>query len=771
MRKTYLITLLLCCFSALLNGAVSPFSFSSLKMEEGLSQLSVLKIHQDKSGFMWFATRNGLNRYDGNSFVVYKHSNGDSLSLSSNHVTALAEDDRGNLWVGTMNGLNRMDLRVDRVYSLNDMAAYKQSPLYHTWISSLYVDRQKRFWVGTNKGLYLYDYENDSFILNDLEGELPRDQIMVINEDHDGNLLVGTLQNGLYICDSKLNLLSHYFKNTTPFSLTDNNISAIHEDSEGRLWVGTRSGGLNRIDTETNAVTHYTAWNGRLGNNSVRTINTYNGQLVVGTFNGLSLLNLVDGSCTTYTNFDEQKGGLSHFSVFSAFVDNANTLWIGTYAGGVSYSNPLNSRFTFYDLQGGSDKLFGIFATMAYQPDHTLWIASEGRGLLSLDLNTDMFERFLLDARPNALNDRNIIKSLFVEGDFVWCGTQKGTLYRFDTRTKKFSLFYTFHKEVSIYTITRCSDGALWLGTTDNTGIVRVFPDGRIVPSDSVFALLPSVRSFLEIRDGVYLVGMHTGGLALYDSHTHKLIKYNTREEGSRKLYNDQVSNIVKDREGRIWIGTFGGGFCRFDEEKGIMEWLTAVEGLSDDNINSIIPGDDGKLWISTGNGISAYDPESRQFTNYMGRSEIPVNEFSMKGGIKLPGDRIYFSGSNGLVSFYPERLIENRFIPPVVLTSFTVNNKPVVPGDPSGLLDKVLDYTQAIDLDYNQNNFSVGYAALNYLYPNQNKYAYMLEGYDTDWNDAGSRKEAFYTNLKPGDYVFRVRASNNDGLWNDEGR
>ena len=263
---------------------------------------------------------------------------------------------------------------------------------------------------------------------------------------------------------------------------------------------------------------------------------------------------------------------------------------------------------------------------------------------------------------------------------------------------------------------------------------------------------------------------MHTGGLALYDSHKHKLIKYNTREEGSRKLYNDQVSNIVKDREGRIWIGTFGGGFCRFDEEKGIMEWLTAVEGLSDDNINSIIPGDDGKLWISTGNGISAYDPESRQFTNYMGRSEIPVNEFSMKGGIKLPGDRIYFSGSNGLVSFYPERLIENRFIPPVVLTSFTVNNKPVVPGDPSGLLDKVLDYTQAIDLDYNQNNFSVGYAALNYLYPNQNKYAYMLEGYDTDWNDAGSRKEAFYTNLKPGDYVFRVKGSNNDGLWNTEG-
>lgn len=366
MRKTYLITLLLCCFSALLNGAVSPFSFSSLKMEEGLSQLSVLKIHQDKSGFMWFATRNGLNRYDGNSFVVYKHSNGDSLSLSSNHVTALAEDDRGNLWVGTMNGLNRMDLRVDRVYSLNDMAAYKQSPLYHTWISSLYVDRQKRFWVGTNKGLYLYDYENDSFILNDLEGELPRDQIMVINEDHDGNLLVGTLQNGLYICDSKLNLLSHYFKNTTPFSLTDNNISAIHEDSEGRLWVGTRSGGLNRIDTETNAVTHYTAWNGRLGNNSVRTINTYNGRLVVGTFNGLSLFWRGEGTSNTQQAFNKGVGPSS-----SRFVEDGSYIRLKNLTFGYTLPKSVTSKWGISNLRFylSGQNLFTITGYSGYDPE------------------------------------------------------------------------------------------------------------------------------------------------------------------------------------------------------------------------------------------------------------------------------------------------------------------------------------------------------------------------------------------------------------------
>lgn len=774
MKRTFLITLILYCLNALLYGKVSPFSFSSLKMEDGLSQLSVLKIYQDKRGFMWFATRNGLNRYDGNSFVVYKHSNSDSLSLSGNHITALAEDSLGNLWIGATNGLNRLDLKTNRIVSYNNQASSSDSPIFRAWISSLHIDKQQRFWIGTNHGLYQYSYETDSFIQPDLNGELPRDQIMVIYEAHNGNLLIGTLGNGLYIFDKQLNLLSHYSKNETSPSLTDNNISAIYEAPDGSLWIGTRTAGVNRIDMKTRKITCFNTQNGNLGNNSIRTISSYNGKIIVGTFNGLSLLDPDTGICTKYTNFDEYQGGLSHFSVYSSFVDNANTLWIGTYAGGVSYSNPLNSRFTFYDLRNDPDLSFGIYATMDYHPDQTLWVASEGRGLLSLDLKTNTFERFPLNAQPdasNALNDRNIIKSLFVEGDIIWCGTQKGTIYQFDIKKKKFTLFHSFNSEISIYTIDRCSDGALWVGTTDNTGITRFLPDGTIAPKDSLFRRLPSVRSFMEIRNGVYLVGMHMGGLAIYDSNTRKLESFNTRQEGSHNLYNDHITNIVKDSKGRIWVGTFGGGLCRLDEQKGIVERLTSDDGLSDDNINAIVPGDDGKLWMSTGNSISSYDPDTHTFVNYTGKAEIPLNEFSMKGGIKLPGNQIYFSGSNGVVSFYPEQLKKNHFIPPVALTSFTVNNKPIVPGDASGLLDKTLDYTKEIKLNYNQNNFSVGYAALNYLFPNQNKYAYMLEGYDTDWNDAGYRKEAFYTNLKPGHYTFRVRASNNDGLWNNEGR
>lgn len=772
MQKTNIIVFFLFCFSSLLYSAVSPYFFSSLKLEEGLSQLTVIKILQDRKGFMWFATRNGLNRYDGTSFTVYKHNNSDSLSLSNNHVTALAEDKYGTLWIGTMNGLNRLELSEDRMISYNGLPDAQQIPVYKAWVSALYVDSRDQLWVGIGSGLYRYDYETKTFLPVFLGDELKGQQIMVIREDRHGNLLVGTSGKGLYVCDPQMNILAHYSADTASDMLTGNHISAAYEDDFGHLWIGTRGAGLNRIDMKTRQVTRYTEANSELNHNAIRTIEPYNGKLVIGTFNGLNLVDPETCTFSKFINFDEHKGGLSHFSVFSSYVDKANTLWIGTYAGGISYNNSLNNRFSFYDLRVTSHLYFGIFAMMAYQPDHTLWIASEGRGLLSFDLETETFDHFLLDPSSNIQprNERNMIKSVLMEDNVIWCGTQLGTLYKFDTKTKKFTLFYSFNKEVSIYTINRCSDGLLWLGTTDSNGITFLDAKGNWVKKDSISTYFPSVRSFQEIRKGVYLVGTHAGGLICYSSETGKHEIFGTIYEGNHKLFNDQVTCIEKDQSGRIWVGTYGGGFCLFDEEKGIVDWLTTSNGLSDDNISSIIAGNDGKIWLSTGNGISAYDPESRLFTNYIGKSEIPVNEFSLKGGIKLPDGRIFFSGSNGIVSFYPDKLKENRFIPPVVLTTLTVNNKSILPGDASGILDKTLDYTSRFVLDHNQNNFSIGYAALSYLFSNQNRYAYKLEGYDTDWNDAGSRKEAFYTNLKPGHYVFHVRAANNDGVWNDAG-
>lgn len=767
-----ILLLLSCCF---IHANDSPFHFTTINLKDGLSQLSVFDIYQDSRGFMWFATRNGLNKYDGTSMTVYRHINGDTNSLLHNHITSVVEDKNGFLWVATINGLNRFDLRTDSILSFDKLSFPYSGTLSNIRINDLVIDRNDQLWIATNIGLYVYDVDSDDFNIVCPERENERKYIETVISDSRGNIIFGTMHDGLFMYDPQKRFVSQYKKDETKNSLTDNHIYTIYEDKQGILWAGTKQTGLNAIDRGKDIVTQYTTQNSAIGNDYIRCIDRYNDKLLIGTWDGISILDPETNSFSRFTDYDDRKGGLNHFSVYSIYIDNAKTLWVGTYSGGVSYSNPLNNRFRFHDPKAGSDVFFGIFGSMAFQDNHTLWIASEGGGLLSLNTKTNEFNHYLLDeSHSKVLNDNNIFKSVMVEGDIIWCGTQKGTIYQFDTRTKKFSLFYSYHKDISIYIITRSMDGTLWVGTTDTNGFNRFSESNMLLPpfvlADSTPVTIPSVRTFLEIRENVFLVGTHRQGLYLFNLNTGRVENYSPQVDGAYQLYNEHVTSIIKDAYGKIWIGTFGGGICLFDEKDGIKAYYTMKDGLPDDNICSIISGDDRKLWISTGNGISCFDPENEQFVNYTDRNEIGTNEFSIIGSIKLPGNNIYFSGSEGIISFHPEQIIQNAFIPPVVLTSLTVNNISVKPNDPSGILQANIYDTPHIILNPSQNNFSIGYASLNYLYPHQNKYVYKLEGYDKDWNDVGNRKEAFYTNLRPGDYVFHVKASNNDDLWNDVG-
>lgn len=761
-----------CCF---LRADDQLFYFTTLNLKDGLSQLSVFDIYQDSKGFIWFATRNGLNKYDGTSMTVYKQTNYDRNSLSHNHITSLAEDQNGFLWIGTINGLNRLDLNTDQIVSYDNSSFRYYENLSDIWITDLLTDADNRLWVATNAGLYLYNADYSCFECVFPKEKTDRKYIESVIQDRKGNMVIGTMYDGLYVCDPGMNVISHYQKDETKSSLTDNHVYTVFEDKQGVLWAGTKQSGLNAIDPLTHLVTQYTTQNSNIGNDYIRCINWYEDKLILGTWDGLCMLDQQTNVFSRFTNFDDQKGGLNHFSVYSAFIDNANTLWVGTYSGGVSYSNPLNKRFRFHDPKTGSDVFFGIFGAMACQGDHTLWIASEGGGLLSLDLRTNEFKNYLLDeSRTKILNDNNIFKSVMVEGDMVWCGTQKGTIYQFNTQTHKFSLFYSFAKDISIYTIARSMDGTLWVGTTDNRGLSRFSKYNELLPpllfGDSTLVSVSSVRCFMEVRENVFLVGTHMRGLYLINLNSGRFDHYSPSGEGAFKLYNEHVTSIAKDGYGQIWIGTYGGGFCLFDEKNGIEAYYTVKDGLSDDNVCSIIGDDNRKLWISTGNGISCFDLQRKQFVNYTDRNEIGTNEFSIIGGIMVPSSAVYFSGNEGILSFRPDHLIQNMFIPPVVLTSLTVNNVNIKPNDVSGVLIENVYDTPNIVLKPDQNNFSIGYASLNYIYPDQNRYAYMLEGYDNDWNYAGNRKEAFYTNLKPGDYVFHVKASNNDNVWNNEG-
>lgn len=772
--KKIILWIIGCCLTlCLYAGREEVFYFSALNLKDGLSQMSVLKICQDSKGYMWFATRNGLNKYDGEKFTVYWHSNQDSLSLTDNHITSLLEDSRGNLWVGTVNGLNRIDLKTERNYRYHKTSSALS--LSSDNVLSLYEDDKKRLWVGTNNGISLYIPEYDAFQHIGLNGLLVREGVNVITQDSRKRFLIGTATKGLVVCNEDMKYIRSFTKSTPGASLTDNKVSAIFEDSRGQLWVGTNKQGLNRVDIDRSRIANYTRNNSRLPDNNIRCFCERDGKLIIGTFAGLCMLDIGSYEFTPYKNYNLKEGSLSHFSVYSTFIDRSGTLWVGTYAGGVNYYNAYNNRFVFHDPVLETNSLFGIFGSMEATSDGWIWIATEGGGLLGYDVRNKKFQHYLLEKNTEVINHRNIIKSLMPEGDKLWCGTNNGHIYQFDIRSRTFRSYYHFPEEYGIYVIDRDSLNNLWVGTTGKTGLFCFSPDGErkntFLLSDSTTVSFNSIRSFLELRKGVYLVGTRSDGLFKLDLLKNRVERYHTNGEGNFYLGNDYVSFIMRDSKCRYWIGTFGGGLHRFDEEKGVVRQITTEQNLADDNICSVVESNDHKLWISTSNGISEYDPESGNINNYNSSSEIQVREFTPNGVAKLSGGELYFSGNNGILSFYPGRLVKNTFLPPVVLKELVVNNQTIRPGDETGILRFSLDDTPAIELQYNQNNLSISYGALNYVFPEQNRFAYRLLGYDKDWTYAGSRKEAFYTNLNPGVYTFEVKAANNDGLWNREGK
>lgn len=750
------------------------FYFSNLNLKDGLSQISVLKIFQDTKGFIWFGTRNGLNRYDGSEFVIYKHDPKDSLTLSDNHIWSLAEDNDRNLWVGTARGLNKLDLKTNRIKPFVDerYGAFAKSE-----VRCLTVDSRNRLWIGTTKGLYLYVPAMDVFQRIDLNGKIKDEFISVVYETKQHQILIGTSTKGLFVCDMNMKVQRQLTTRTPGLHLLGNSISTIYEDSNGTLWVGSGLSGLYRINFEKEEMVTYHKGNSILTSNSVRAISELRGMLLIGTFDGLYTIDLSTNSFWKHTDASLEKGNLSHFSIYSLFVDRSQTVWVGTYAGGVSFSSRFNNRFDFHDPATVFDALFGIYGCMVSTPGGSLYMATEGRGLLDYNLENRQYAYYPIDKASKLQYSQNIIKGLLLEDDILWCGTNKGSIYQFNTRTKKYTFYYQLPGEMSIYSMLRDKDDSLWIITSDSRmGVMRLSDKKELqkhfpINGGKDSCLFASSRCILKLRDGVMLIGSRNDGLIKYDVNREEVVYYDTDEKEPHRLLSNYVTGIVHDSSGRIWIGTFGGGIALYEEEKGIVKTVTKEQGLIENDICSIVEDSDNNLWISASNGISKYNLKTEEFTNYNSLNGIGVYEFTPHSGLLLPNGEICFSGNNGFVTFSPQELQLNSFVPPLVFTKLVVNNQVIEPEDETGILDTVLDGMEEIELSYNQNNISIGYCALNFVFARQNQYATFLKGYDKDWNYIGNRREAYYTNLSPGTYVFEVKASNNDGVWSQQTR
>lgn len=747
------------------------YSFNS-DLNEGISQLSVMTIYQDSRGYLWFATKNGLNRFNGKEYKIYHREDGNEQSLSNNSVTSITEDQEGYLWVGTNNGLNRIDLNTNEIKRYN----LETNGLVANSISTVYTDRSGCLWVGTWEGLNCYNREGDHFEYIPIEDDTERAMIVTLVEDSSGRFWIGTRNKGLLLCDHQMNLISQFTSESKNMPLNNNNITSIYEDDKKQIWVGCKNSGLNKINLRDNEVTSYTNLNSGLSNNSVRCIIEWQGKLLIGTFDGIFDLDKATERIVKVAGYDDINKSLSHYSVYCFCVDRDKTLWVGTFAGGVNYLNKFTNRFVLHKPQEELNIRTGIYGAITYESPEDLWIATEGYGLLNYNKRTNESHYYLIDPSVRFAFNTNIIKSVFYEDGYVWCGTTKGEIYKFNIKTKKFSLYHQYPIEYSIYSIIRDHNGVLWVGGASTEFGLTCFVNDSLVTTfynnvdEPIY--FSNVRCILEEEDGVFLLGSTAEGLLRFDTHKKQLTKYSNEASVEKyRIPNNYISAIVRTKSGEIWGSTYGGGIFQLDESKAIRRIMTVREGLLDNNICTLVESSDQRLWMSTVNGLIMFDPAKDEVRNYHRHNGIDIREFTLHSGIALPDGSLCFAGSNGFVTFHVEAMDKNNNIPPVVLEQLSVNNHPVEVGDESAILDKVLDGMETIRLAYNENNFSITYQALNYIYATQNQYAYKLEGYDTDWNYVGERNSAFYTNLSPGKYVFLVKASNNDGVWNEEGR
>ena len=735
--------------------------FSSIGLESGLSQISVLNICQDATGYMWFGTRNGLNRYDGTRMKVYKRDPEKQETLVDNQITALATEGDSIMWIGSMCGLNKMDLRTEQISA----AGNDGLTMTGLGVRALCVDSRHRIWVGTLHGAYLYNQESQSYEKVVSSSVLDSASISDIKETKTGQIAICSDNRGVFISDRNLKEWKRYSADEPDRHLPTNDAENAFQDSHGNLWISTKTGGLSKINMEDDSIETFTSRNSDLFTNDVRCCVEMNGNLLIGTSEGIFILDPKDNSIV---HSSSKRGQLSHFSVFSMCLDTSGGLWVGTYSGGVNYCSPFMDRFHFHNLSDVFSNMIGVYGPVIPDQDGKIYIGTEGDGLLYYDLKNSEAHSYQYDNANANSNRPGIIKSLFREGDVIWCGTWAGELFRFDIPTNRFTLVKQLPRGVSIYSILKDNDGNIWMATSKpDLGLVRIGTNGEMQSEFSVDGRqfrFPSARCISFMDPEHLMIGTRSNGLYIFNIKTHDLVRYGTAVEGEGHLPSDYVTSIAYASNGYFWVGLNEGGLAVINNNGNILKTLSVNDGLANNEVGMVVPDQDGNIWASCNGFISKYDPVSGAFVNY-DVSVIGVQEFTPHCGALLPDGNICFSASKGVVSFYPDKLIINTFIPPVVINELNINNKVCPPAE--WMQKNTLE--NKLKLKYNQNNLIISYCALNFVYSDLNQYAFKLAGHDKDWNYVGNRREAYYSKLRPGHYTFEVKGSNNDGIWNTD--
>lgn len=754
----------------------SAIRFETLSVEEGLSQSVINAISQDQQGFLWLGTQDGLNRYDGTAFKIYKSESGNPNSLSDSWVTALFSDSDGFLWVGThQGGLNRYDPRAGTFTRYQSNLADPAS-LSSGEITVIYQDNAGVLWVGTAKGLNRFDPDSDSFtrFINDPANpaSLSNNSIMDIFQDSRGRLWIGTRSglNRFNPGDGSFQVFRNELHNDS--SLSHDSVTAIVEDDGGALWIGT-SKGLNRFDQASQAFTRYfyqPANPSSLGSDNVNAMLVdRGGSLWIGIDEGLERFDAENQRFVHYRHDPLVRDSLSNSMIFSLYEDRGGILWIGTWGGGVNKYDRRQDKFPYYRHEPRKANSLPDGSVWAIYPEETgqVWIGYSGSGLALFDPVTgQVLATYRQDEKnPDSLGSSIVYSILRDSQGILWIGTADG-LDQFDEQT---GVFIHHRADMNdpdsisgsiVFKIHEDDDGNLWVGTRHGldrydraSGKFIHFTDNTGMESSTPFA----VTDILDDRNGNDL-WVSTLGLGL-----HRLNRQTGVFESTTRLPSDIVLEIYQDDDGLLWLSTAGGGLSKFDPATGKFTTYTEADNLPSNFVYCAVPDEQGFLWVGTNYGISKFDPRTESFENFTRHDGLQSNEFNQGACARGPDRAIYFGGIAGFNRFFPARIHYSTYQPPVALTSFTYDGNALE-------MDGTVEAIREITLKWPQDSFEFEFAALSFSEPRKNQYAYMLENFDASWHYINFKRDGRYTNLPGGEYILRLKVANSEGVWNETG-
>ncbi len=750
-------------FSQTDNGEFSDVYFREKKISS-----SVLAICRDSEGFFWFGTSSGLVRYDGLDFTVYQTHPLDSLSLSSNIVTSIISDPDGFLWVGTSQGLNKFDPRTDQFvrffHTEND-----SNSLFGNEIIRLYLIRDN-IYICTSKGLNAYHIPTKTM------RRVIQMYALSVHEDKQSGLWIGTYDKGLIkLSENRKPLFQFLRNNKDPGALKSNRIYCISEDRDGLFWLATQNG-IHRFDPDKKEFMSFRTKPEKQFNSQdimKEMISFKEHEFLVATWDGVFAF---DKTQLSYTLIQTGRlnDTLPNF-INSIHLDTCGTLWVSSNRDGLrilnpgvnKFANPLNTKINVLPVSHLN------IISIVDDNKQFVWFGTND-GLYRFDKLRQQYRVFRPDKKIKSINSDKIYCLHSEPGGILWIGTNGGGLNRMDVQSESFENWGSYQKkdrvlnDNQVNAIEQDSEQPeiLWLGTTKgitrfdkNMKTARFFQSGAKDTSTLSSNLVISIKDF---NDGYLWIGTVNG-----------LNRFDKKKETCKRFYpkllhplsNNQVRGICKDRFDSsyvLWLGTYGSGIMRFDMSNNTYSVYNEKKGLCNDFALNIVQDDRGDLWISTNNGLSRFNPRTEQFRNYYSEDGLLNNNFLI-GYFKNKRGELYFGGKKGLNVFHPDSIKDSDFIPPVYITKFKKFNQEVK-------LDSNISHKKVLYLTHRDYVFSFEFASLDYLIPQKNQYAYKMDGFDEEWIYSGTRTFVNYTNLDPGEYVFRVKGTNHDGVWNEEG-